>query len=121
MESPLTPLDFSLGLYEECGAWYFCNVRGGPYCTIPRSDSKSYKTTAHVCEAQHPFVLECSAHVRFIEMWNGHFDVLQRPNRAVPDRGSVLKNNQLAALYNMLSVVAVFGTPCICIIHTNTQ
>ena len=25
--------------------------------------------------------------------WNGQFDALQRPNRAVPDRGSVLKNN----------------------------
>ena len=50
-----------------------------------------------------------SAHVQFIDdMWNGHFDALQRPNRAVPDRGSFLKNNKLALLYNILSVVRVF-------------
>ena len=46
-------------------------------------------------------------------MWNGHFDALQGPNRAVPDRGSVLKNNRFAVLYNILSVVGVFGTPYI--------
>ena len=50
----------------------------------------------------------CAAHVRFIDMWNGHFDALWHPNRAVPDRGSVLKNNQLVVLHNILSVVGVF-------------
>ena len=39
-----------------------------------------------------------------------HFDALHCPNRAVPDRGSVLKNNQLAFLHNILSVVGVFWT-----------
>ena len=45
-------------------------------------------------------------------MWNGQFDALQRPNRAVPDRGSLLKNNQFAVLNNVLSVVGVFRTSC---------
>ena len=39
------------------------------------------------------------------------FVVLQRPNRAVPDMGSVLKNNQFAALYNILSVIGFLGHP----------
>ena len=50
----------------------------------------------------------CAAHVRFIDdMCKRHFDALQRPNRAFPDRGSVLKNNQFAVLQNILSVVGV--------------
>ena len=46
-------------------------------------------------------------------MWNGHFDVLQRPNRAVPvpDRGSLLKNDLFAIQHNILSVFGVFGHP----------
>ena len=44
----------------------------------------------------------CAAHVRFIDTLNGRFDDLQRLNRAVPDRGSVWKNNQLAVLHNIL-------------------
>ena len=51
----------------------------------------------------------CAAHVRYIDdMWNGHLDALQRPNREIPDRGSVLKNNQFAVPRNILSVVGVF-------------
>ena len=48
-------------------------------------------------------------------MWNGHCDALERPNRAVPDRGSILKNNQFAVLLNILSIVGVIGAPCILI------
>ena len=44
----------------------------------------------------------CAAYVRFVDgIWNGHFDAVQRPNRAVPNRGSVLKNNQLAVLHTL--------------------
>ena len=51
------------------------------------------------------YTARCAAHVRFIDdMWNGKFDALQRPNRAEPDRGSILKNDQLAVLHNILSV-----------------
>ena len=41
-------------------------------------------------------------------MWNGHLGALQRPNFAVPDRGSILKINQFAVLHNIVSVVGVF-------------
>ena len=51
----------------------------------------------------------CAADVQFIDdMWNGHFDALQRPNLTVPDRGSFLKNNQLTILHNILSIVGGF-------------
>ena len=40
---------------------------------------------------------------------------LHRPNRAVPNRGSLLKNNQFAILHKLLSVVGVIlgGGSCI--------
>ena len=44
-------------------------------------------------------------------MWNGLLDALQRPSRAIPDRGSLLKNNQLAVLHNILNVLGVLGHP----------
>ena len=57
-------------------------------------------------------ILRCDTHIRYIDdMWNGHLDALQRPNRAVPDRGLVLKSNQLAVLDNILRVVHVFCDP----------
>ena len=40
-----------------------------------------------------------------------NFDTLQHTNRAFPDRGSSLNNDQFAVLHNILSVVGVFGTP----------
>ena len=47
-----------------------------------------------------PVCARCAAHGRFIDdLWNGHVDALQRPNCAVPNTGSFLKNNQLAAMY----------------------
>ena len=51
----------------------------------------------------------CAAHVPFIDMWNEHFDALQRLNRAVPEKGSVLKNNEFAVMHNILSVVDIFS------------
>ena len=36
------------------------------------------------------------------DMWDGHFDALLHPNRAVLDRGAVLKNSQFAVLQNIL-------------------
>ena len=53
----------------------------------------------------------CAAHVRFIDdMWNEHIDALQRPNLAFPDRSSVLENNQLAVVHNILIVVDFWDT-----------
>ena len=42
------------------------------------------------------------------DVCNGQFDALQRANRAIPDWGSVLKNNQFDVMHNILSVVGVF-------------
>ena len=47
--------------------------------------------------------------VRFIDMWNEHFDGLVRPHRAFTDMGSFLNNDQFAVLHNILSVVGVFS------------
>ena len=52
---------------------------------------------------------QCAADFWFIHMWNGRFNFLQRPNLAVPDRGSFWKNHPLAILYNIQSVLGVFG------------
>ena len=41
-----------------------------------------------------------------------NFDALQHPNRAFPDRGFFLNNDQFAVLYNILSVVVFLGTYC---------
>ena len=55
-----------------------------------------------VCNVHCSMCCTCS----FIDdIWNGHVDALQRPNCAVLDKGSVLKNNQLAVLHNIQSVV----------------
>ena len=55
----------------------------------------------------------CGITTTFIDdMWNVYFDVLLCPDRAVPDRGSIVKNNQLAVLHSILSVVSL-GTSCI--------
>ena len=124
---------FSVWQYEEYGVRYSCNFRGEPYCT---ERLKVLKTTAliywvmcvklstadvgsamtqevhslnPVCNVDRLMCCTCSIYW----MWKVHFDVLQRPNRAVPDRGSVLKNNQFAVMHNILSVVGVFGTSCI--------
>ena len=43
-----------------------------------------------------------------------NFYGLQHQNPAFPDRGSLLNIDLFAVLYNILSVVGVFGTPCIC-------
>ena len=45
-----------------------------------------------------------------------NFDAMQHPNRAFPDMGSSLNNDQFAVLHNILSVVCFFfffGTLCI--------
>ena len=56
-----------------------------------------------VCNVDCSMCCTCSVYMR-----NGHLDTLQRPNRAVPDKGPVLKNNQFPVLNNILSVVGVF-------------
>ena len=135
----LTPLDYFLWGSKKSRVYGTPVMSGGgPYCTSPRSDCKPFKKTTLIGSSVRssappmealqwrrrytvwtPFVTQtarCAAHVRFIDdMWNGHFDALQRPNRAVPDMGSVLKNNQLAVLHTILFVVGVFWAPCILI------
>ena len=49
-----------------------------------------------------------------------NLDASQHPNRAFPERDSFLNNDQFDILHSILSVVGVFGTPCIVLISVLT-